>query len=279
VEFYMCFIGQPVRRGTGKWTPRRSGISLGATHWTIECRRSRPLRKTAPRPKVSKAPLSVVGVSVKHKSYTISAKCSTREDKEWKVKESYATKTESYTVDDQAGANGVRYSSESKREKGGIVKRRGIYGIRKHDKGRVTIQHSVPREEAPLVAPNTAPSVARLLTIIAAVLAVVDRVLIVVATVLVVAAVLVVSTVLTIVSAILTVVTITTDGKVNRVIDRSTLGNWHENSLMVRSGSDGGHPVCTSRETLGDIGSELAVGSSSVETLEESKDTWVCGLR
>jgi len=130
----------------------------------------------------------------------------------------------------------------------------------------------VPGEEAPLVAPNTAPAVA------STVATVVGRVLIV-TTVLVIATILVVSTVLTIVSAILTVVTITTDGKVNSVIDRSTLGNWHENSLMVRSGGDGGYPVCTSREALGDISSELAVGGSCIETLEEGEDTWVCGLR
>lgn len=137
--------------------------------------------------------------------------------------------------------------------------------------------NSVPCEKAPLVAPNTTPdvasNVARVLTTIATVLAVVDRVLIVVTAVLIV-----IATVL-VISTILTIVAVTTDGKVNRVIDRSTLGNWHENSLMVRSGGDGGHPVCTSRETFSDIGSELAIGSSSIETLEESKDTWVCGLR
>jgi len=47
---------------------------------------------------------------------------------------------------------------------------------------------------------------------------------------------------------------------------------------MVRSRGDGRHPVCTGRETLGDIGAELTAGSGSVETLEERKDTWVGGL-
>ena len=72
-----------------------------------------------PSPKVSKAPLSVGHISVNHGSYTISAKCSTREDKEWKVKESYATRTGSYTVDGQASVNSVHYSSESKGKKEG----------------------------------------------------------------------------------------------------------------------------------------------------------------
>ena len=48
---------------------------------------------------------------------------------------------------------------------------------------------------------------------------------------------------------------------------------------MICSGGDGRHPVCTSRESLGDIRSELAVGSNIVETLEESENTWVRGLR
>jgi len=47
---------------------------------------------------------------------------------------------------------------------------------------------------------------------------------------------------------------------------------------MVRSGADGRQPVGTSRETVGDIRSELAVSSRIVETLEESEDTRVCGL-
>jgi len=48
---------------------------------------------------------------------------------------------------------------------------------------------------------------------------------------------------------------------------------------MVPSTGDGRHLICTSRETLGDIGGELAVSSSSVKTLEESKNAWVGGLR
>ena len=57
------------------------------------------------------------------------------------------------------------------------------------------------------------------------------------------------------------------------------MGNRHDDRLVVRGGGDGRHPVCTSRETLGDIGGELTTGSGSVETLEESKDTWIGGLR
>lgn len=47
---------------------------------------------------------------------------------------------------------------------------------------------------------------------------------------------------------------------------------------MVRSGSDRGQPVHTSGEAIGDIGGELAIRSNIIETLEESKNTWVCGL-
>lgn len=75
------------------------------------------------------------------------------------------------------------------------------------------------------------------------------------------------------------VVAITTDSEVNSIIDGSTLGNWHDDRLVVRSGGDGGHPVYTCRETLGDIGTELTTGSGSIETLEERKDTWVSGIR
>jgi len=82
-----------------------------------------------------------------------------------------------------------------------------------------------------------------------------------------------------VVVASVVVVTITTDSKVNGVIDGPTLGNRHENTLMVRSGGDGRDPVCTRRKATGDIGSELTVDSNIVETLEESKDPWICGLR
>jgi len=47
---------------------------------------------------------------------------------------------------------------------------------------------------------------------------------------------------------------------------------------MVRSGGDGRHPICASRETLRDIGGELTGGGSSVETLEESEDKRIGGL-
>jgi len=113
----------------------------------------------------------------------------------------------------------------------------------------------VPCEEAPLV---TASIAAGVLTVIPLGLTVPIR--------------------LTIVSAILTV-GVTTDSEVNSVINGSTLGNWHDDSLMVPSGRDGRHPVCTSRETLGDIGGQLAIGGGGVEALEEREDTWVGGLR
>ena len=48
---------------------------------------------------------------------------------------------------------------------------------------------------------------------------------------------------------------------------------------MVRGRGDRRQPVCTSRETLGEVGSELAIGGSSVKTLEESEYAWVGGLR
>jgi hypothetical protein len=116
----------------------------------------------------------------------------------------------------------------------------------------------VPSEEAPLVTPSPARVV---LTVVSTVLTIV-------------------ASTLTIVSGTLTVVVgVTTDGEVNSIVDRSTLCDWHDNRLMVRSGSDGRHPVGTSGETLGDVGSELSAGGNTIETLEEGKDTWVGGLR
>jgi len=53
-----------------------------------------------------KSPLSVGHISVYHDSYTISAKCSTRMNNEWKVKESCLTKTVSYTINKPADAKG-----------------------------------------------------------------------------------------------------------------------------------------------------------------------------
>jgi len=123
--------------------------------------------------------------------------------------------------------------------------------------------NSVSREETPLVASDITSAVASPIAVFTIVLAVVTIVL----------------TVGTVVAVVLTVVAISTNGKINSVIDRSALGNWHENGLVVRSGGDGRHPVCTSRESLGNIRSELTIGSSIVETLEESKNTWVRGLR
>jgi len=73
---------------------------------------------------------------------------------------------------------------------------------------------------------------------------------------------------------------ITTNGKVNRVLGGSTLGNWHDNALVVRSSGDGRDPVYTSREAVSDDRREVAIlVSGCVETLEESEDTRVCGLR
>jgi len=139
----------------------------------------------------------------------------------------------------------------------------------------------MPREEAPLVASAVLASIltvlAGVLTVLASVLAVVTISLTVVSTTLGAISLVVASAALSAIA--LVVVAITTDGKINSVIDRPALGNWHGDGLMVCSGADRRHPVCTSRESLGDIRSELAVDSSIVETLEERENTWVRGLR
>lgn len=82
-----------------------------------------------------------------------------------------------------------------------------------------------------------------------------------------------------VVVASIVVVTIAANSEVNSIIHGSTLGNWHNDALVVRSGGDRREPICTSREAVGNIGSKLAIGSNTVETLEERKDTRVCGLR
>lgn len=71
----------------------------------------------------------------------------------------------------------------------------------------------------------------------------------------------------------------TTDRKVNSIINTSTLSDWYNNTLMIRGRTDSRDPVCTSSEAVGDIGGELTIVSWSVETLEESEDTWIRGLR
>jgi len=48
---------------------------------------------------------------------------------------------------------------------------------------------------------------------------------------------------------------------------------------MVRSSGYGGDLVRSSGEAISDISGKLAIGCSTVETFEESEDTWVCGLR
>lgn len=48
---------------------------------------------------------------------------------------------------------------------------------------------------------------------------------------------------------------------------------------MVCSRGDGRQPVGTSRKAFGNISGKLAIGSDTIETLEESEDTWVGGLR
>lgn len=58
-------------------------------------------------------------------SYTISAKCSTRRNKERKDKESCATKTESH-YQRTGGCNGPRNSSQGEEQKGGAVRQNGI---------------------------------------------------------------------------------------------------------------------------------------------------------
>jgi len=132
-----------------------------------------------------------------------------------------------------------------------------------------------PCEETPLVASTVFAAI--FATVFATVIA---RVL-VITTIRVVGGGVVVTTIRVVGGGIVVVavaVPITTNGKVNSIIYRSTLSNWHDNRLMVRGGADGRQPVGTSRETVGDIRSELAVGSSIIKTLEESEDTRVCGL-
>lgn len=160
-------------------------------------------------------------------------------------------------------------------------------------RARLNSSRSIPGKETPLV--TAAVSSALLATLLA-----VNWVLIVVTTVvggvLTVGGSVVAVTVIgggvvagtgiggVVVSASVVVVTpvvvaaITADSEVNSIIDGSTLGNRYDHTLMVRSGSDRGQPVCTSREAIGNIGSELAIRSNSIETLEESKNTWVCRL-
>jgi len=82
-----------------------------------------------------------------------------------------------------------------------------------------------------------------------------------------------------VVVVITAVVVVTTNGKVNSVIDGPTLGNWHDYTLMIRGGGYARQPVYPRGETIGDIGSELVVYCSIVETFEESENTRVCGLR
>jgi hypothetical protein len=123
----------------------------------------------------------------------------------------------------------------------------------------------VPSEKAPLITPSI---VAKIPTVVSTALAIIT-----------VAGVITIAVVGIIAIAVVDAdITVATDSEVNGIIDSSTLGNWHEHRLVICSGGDRRHPVCASRETLGDIGGELAVGGDTVETLEESENTRVAGL-
>jgi len=96
--------------------------------------------------------------------------------------------------------------------------------------------------------------------------------------------VVVITAIVVVITAIVVVITavvvvVTTNGKVNSIIDGPTLGNWHDYTLMIRGGGYARQPVYPRGEAIGDIGSELVVYCSIVETFEESENTRVCGLR
>lgn len=100
----------------------------------------------------------------------------------------------------------------------------------------------------------------------------------VVSTAVVVVACAIIASVVVVARAVV-VITISANGEVNSIIYGSTLGNWYNNPLVIRGGSDRREPICTSRKAAGDISSKLAVGCNTVQTLEESKDARIRGLR
>ena len=123
-NIYTHLIGQPVRRRAGKMDSSAITNLFGV--W-INFRTSPTSKCGIPSQtkKVRKAPLSVGHISVYHDSYTISAKCSTRMNKERKAKECCSTKTESYTVNKPADANGrVKFGKQG--SKGGVTRQHGI---------------------------------------------------------------------------------------------------------------------------------------------------------
>jgi hypothetical protein len=127
-------------------------------------------------------------------------------------------------------------------------------------------------EETPLVP----PTLATILTVFTAILTVIATILTVVSAGAVVSADAVVSA-----GAVVSTcaVVVTTDGEIRTVVERSALSDRHEGTLMVPSGGDATHPVGTSSETVGDICTELTIGGSIVETLEECENTRVGSLR
>jgi hypothetical protein len=80
---------------------------------------------------------------------------------------------------------------------------------------------------------------------------------------------------LTIVLAVVLAIVATaaaTNSESHTIILRTTLSDWHDNGLMVGSGSDGADAVVTRRETGIKRGSKKAVTITSVvDTLEESE--------
>jgi len=121
---------------------------------------------------------------------------------------------------------------------------------------------SIPREETPLVAPTDIPTVVSITSVVSTVASVAGAI----------------SGVSAVTISVVTAIGVATNGEVNSIVNGSTLGNWHDDRLMIRSGGDGRHSVSTGGETLGDISGELATGSDTVETLEESKYAWVGGF-
>lgn len=65
---------------------------------------------------------------------------------------------------------------------------------------------------------------------------------------------------------------------INSIVERSVLCDRNEDRLVVRSGVDGGKFVHASWQAVGDIRSQNASLSSTVESLEECKDGRVKGV-
>lgn len=123
----------------------------------------------------------------------------------------------------------------------------------------------------------TLPLIALVLALVAAIVVVV--VVIATVVVVVVATVVVVVVVATAVVVVIVVGASTTNREVAAVLLGTTLGNGHQNGLMVGSTGHGADTVAASRETTSDFSGELTVAVTSiVDTLEEGKDSGIQGL-